>query len=476
MNKSLLETGVGSADRRWHAAWRPWAWLALCVMFGAWLVVSHLPGWQSTGATAEVRHLTRIRFLEARPPLRGIVAASGYGGGNSAETWQRTQQLAAAASDRLRAQGVWLPAPPTTPVTFTWPVRQAAGQVAPGFYAVTQFADHEPGYPDQLQDYTCGQRTYDLESGYNHGGTDIIPWPFPWNQMYDETIEVVAAADGILLIKYDEDTQDTNCTLEEGGTQLDYGNYVALEHADGSTSWYAHLKHGSLLSKNVGESVLAGELLGIVGSSGFSSGPHLHFEVRSDDTPLATVIDPFAGACNPTTIDSRWQTQPAYYDSAINKLTVGVQAPQFNPCPQPANPNIATVVYPGSLLYLSAYFRDVLSAQSATLNLVRPDGQVYKTWTWVADLPPGETYASALARTWVKYLDPAAGPGIWHFTAQYGGQLNQLYTQDFVVVSPTAVTLRQLEAIGPAAPWGWGFGLAVMAGLGFTLIWRRRHS
>lgn len=353
-------------------------------------------------------------------------------------------------------------------------MRQAAGLNDYSFYAVTQFTDHNPNYPDQLRDYTCQQRTYDLESGYNHGGTDIIPWPFPWNQMYDAVIEVTAAADGVVLIKYDEDVQDTNCTLGGSGTELDYGNYVTLEHADGSTSWYGHLKHGSLLAKNVGDSVAVGEYLGIVGSSGLSSGPHLHFEVRSDDTPLAVKIDPFAGACNPTTIDSRWQSQPAYYDSAINKLTIGTQAPQFNPCPQPANPNIAARVYPGSLLYLSAYFRDVLRTQSATFNLVRPGGQVYKTWPWTVDLPPGETHAAALARTWIKYLDPSAEPGVWQFTAQYGSQLNQLYTQDFVVAAPTAVGLRQFGAHSQTLSGGWWLGMTAAAGLGLTLFVRRR--
>ena len=51
-------------------------------------------------------------------------------------------------------------------------------------------------------------------------------------------------------------------------------------HADGSVAWYGHMKAGSLTNKAVGQTVSSGEYLGIVGSSGNSTGPHLHFGIR----------------------------------------------------------------------------------------------------------------------------------------------------------------------------------------------------
>ncbi len=58
-----------------------------------------------------------------------------------------------------------------------------------------------------------------------------------------------------------------------------YGNVVVLDHGDGSETRYAHL---SAIAVRVGESLRQGDVLGAVGSTGASTGPHLHFEVRFD--------------------------------------------------------------------------------------------------------------------------------------------------------------------------------------------------
>ncbi|MBI2265367.1 MAG: M23 family metallopeptidase [Armatimonadetes bacterium] len=56
-----------------------------------------------------------------------------------------------------------------------------------------------------------------------------------------------------------------------------YGNYIDVKHPDGTTSRYAHL---SAQNVQVGQKVGAGSTIGKVGSTGNSTGPHLHFEVR----------------------------------------------------------------------------------------------------------------------------------------------------------------------------------------------------
>lgn len=62
-----------------------------------------------------------------------------------------------------------------------------------------------------------------------------------------------------------------------------YGNLVCLDHGHGVATCYAH-RLG--LERPVGAVVQAGEVIGYVGSSGRSSGPHLHFEIRADGAPL----------------------------------------------------------------------------------------------------------------------------------------------------------------------------------------------
>lgn len=65
-----------------------------------------------------------------------------------------------------------------------------------------------------------------------------------------------------------------------------YGNLVVIQHRLGFTTWYAHL---SEITSWVGEQVTGGTRIGYVGSTGHSTGPHLHFEVRRYDTPIDPV-------------------------------------------------------------------------------------------------------------------------------------------------------------------------------------------
>lgn len=72
-------------------------------------------------------------------------------------------------------------------------------------------------------------------------------------------------------------------TIFAGYNYGGYGNLVVIQHRLGYTSWYAHL---SSITTWVGEKVTGGTRIGYVGSTGHSTGPHLHFEVRRYDTAI----------------------------------------------------------------------------------------------------------------------------------------------------------------------------------------------
>lgn len=62
-----------------------------------------------------------------------------------------------------------------------------------------------------------------------------------------------------------------------------YGTFIRITHPGPYSTVYAHL---SLTLARAGASAAAGEVIGLVGSTGLSTGPHLHFEVRRNGTPI----------------------------------------------------------------------------------------------------------------------------------------------------------------------------------------------
>jgi murein DD-endopeptidase MepM/ murein hydrolase activator NlpD len=68
-------------------------------------------------------------------------------------------------------------------------------------------------------------------------------------------------------------------TVTHAGPAGTYGNLIVIKHANGVETRYAHL---SSTSVKEGQQVQAGQPIGAVGTTGYSTGPHLHFEVRKD--------------------------------------------------------------------------------------------------------------------------------------------------------------------------------------------------
>ena len=155
---------------------------------------------------------------------------------------------------------------------------------------ITNYVD-ENSSNGWIEDYNCYFVTYD-----GHWGTDIAISGF--YHMDEMTTPILAAATGVVTYVHDGEF-DRNTFWSNSAIS----NTVSLQHADGTRTYYLHMKKNSV-AVSMGDTVQIGDTLGFVGSSGFSDGPHLHFEVNS---PNGSLIDPWEGDCGMG--ESRWVNQ-----------------------------------------------------------------------------------------------------------------------------------------------------------------------
>lgn len=130
---------------------------------------------------------------------------------------------------------------------------------APNLITATKSLDYEMPLNGRISS-DFGTRFHPIDKKMKmHSGVDIaVPRGTP----------IAAAAEGVVTF---------------AGRKGGYGNVVIVEHADGHTTFYAHCD--KLLVKE-GQTVTLGEEIAKAGSTGKSTGPHLHFEVRENGKPI----------------------------------------------------------------------------------------------------------------------------------------------------------------------------------------------
>jgi len=168
----------------------------------------------------------------------------------------REDQLIQAANDAAwQAAQAWMASngaafPPlgqhSKKYPFIWPAQQ--GVISQGF-GPTDWAPEPPGFG----------------AAHFHAGVDIA---------HDAGTPIFAADDGIVA-----SVQDSMLN----GVLIGYGRHVVIAHQNGMMTLYGHL---NAYSVKVGQVVHQGDLIGVMGSTGNSSGPHLHFELRVNNTPV----------------------------------------------------------------------------------------------------------------------------------------------------------------------------------------------
>jgi len=243
---------------------------------------------------------------------------------------------------------------------------------------IYNYVDQNPAN-NQILDYYCNDVSYD-----GHNGTDIGLDGF--YAMDEMKTPILAAAPGI--VSY---THDGEFDRHEYWNDSAVGNAVIISHTDGTDTWYWHMKKNSV-AVSTGDTVAAGDTLGFVGSSGISTGPHLHFEVQNEQ---AQVVDPWEGSCN--NIPSRWENQlpfigdtSAHEQKLLGYITTSFagQNGNWDAFYNLTNENIPSMkhINPGDHWRSCTWIRNLYNTDTLKTRWYR-NGEFANEWWWV----PGES-------------------------------------------------------------------------------------
>lgn len=205
----------------------------------------------------------RLAFRQTASSTEPVVVNPEFAG--------ETLEARALSSDEVPQTNELLAAAPLDPSVYVSSPSPAAGQVVSPEMPILPSADeYLPEAPDYFNGYiwpTHGTLTsgYGWRWGRMHRGIDVAgPVGTP----------IVAAAPGVV----------ERAGWNSGG----YGNLVEVRHADGSMTRYAH---NSRIMVRSGQRVAQGQHIADMGSTGYSTGPHLHFEVH---VPSRGTVNPMA--------------------------------------------------------------------------------------------------------------------------------------------------------------------------------------
>ncbi len=176
-------------------------------------------------------------------------------------------------------------------------------------WAITNFVDDDPA-PTLVADYSgrsgADARTYD-----GHTGVDIA---LPTFRQQDRGVNVYPVAPGV-VVRFQHSFPDRRTSGFVAGCN-DVLNYVRILHANGFSTEYLHIREASV-RVNVGDNVTPSTIIASVGSSGCSTGPHLHLTVLS---PSGAAVDPFA--------EDLFMDEPLY-ESGLQAMEIIVKETPF---------------------------------------------------------------------------------------------------------------------------------------------------
>jgi murein DD-endopeptidase MepM/ murein hydrolase activator NlpD len=295
-------------------------------------------------------------------------------------------------------------------------VYPVAGQVGHDL-VVPYYVDLEP--QGTRLDFDCGRLTFN-----GHGGHD------PYIRSFAEQeigVPVFAVRDGI--VRDLRDGEPDQNTVSDPSFR---SNYVSIRHNADEVTNYVHLRRGSITVER-GEFVTAGTQIGMVGSSGPSTAPHIHFELLYRGEP----VEPMAGPCRPGRSLFNDQHTPVKDATLLGATFSSRSFADFRPAPFDDAPRTGTFVLGSQTIYFKADMANVGASTSYRL-LLQPPGS---SGTIVASSGTLVRYDTSLASLWWGLDVNLNRTGTWNVILSINDR--QEFVLPFSVVSsPGAIVNR----------------------------------
>ena len=215
------------------------------------------------------------------------------------------------------------------------------------------YVDLGPG--TSILDWDCTNHSYDTHKGND---TDLMSFG---EQAIG--VPVFAALDGVVISTHDgEPDMNTSCA--------GLGNSAIIDHGNGRIAYYWHFKTLSV-AISAGQTVKAGQQIGLTGSSGCSTGPHLHYEIVDS----GIVTEPYTGTCNPGA--SQWTDQtPIRRDLYIRDFGITHLNMHLEPWLPFALPRSAQIELSDTISYYWVRMHNVPAFSSWQWHFIRPNGTI----------------------------------------------------------------------------------------------------
>ena len=278
-------------------------------------------------------------------------------------------------------------------------------------WTIVNYVDLDPD--SGIQDFRGGNYTYN--------GHNAIDFTLPHFEAMDEGVPIYASLAGTVTDVSDE--YPDRCSTENPCNTP--ANFIEIDHDDGVITRYLHLRTDSA-TVSIGDSVEAGQQIGLVGSSGNSSDAHLHFEVIKDGEIIEVNIpdDEFS-----------WQNPIAYADDVVGSLDhdISDRSPSFEELRERPDPVDLFIQQPGLTPYLWTHLHGIDAGDDLDFYFYQPDGTEYQHLHWTA---PQIRYG-----WWNAGIELPEEPdlGVWEVEFQHNG--STMLVDTFTVVPELSETI-----------------------------------